>query len=784
MIRLATATQRPSLLRILQHHQTFIRILVSLICLCIGTMTISTFFLYNQFSKSSIQEIGNNVQLLLEEKARSLEYIMDSVSMTALRASNDPDIVTYALAASTRTEDDLRAWQKLKQAKEEISFADSIYIVNPFANLVLDSNTGVSALSSFYDQQSLELIEAMSEPDTSENVYVQYFVRKLDAADNTLPIQRNLITMVLLYQTDTSGSALIVNLNTDFIQTYFANTYERSDGDIVILNQAQQVISSPYSSEFLAHSPRTPPVDGLPSGWYSDHSESLLHVYSYLSFSGIDDWMIAQTIPIDQVFMNVRKTQTATIWFYGLILVASLIIGWMLSRKLYTPIKTMAADVTQRYLDKDTPAAPSTEGNEFTLITNALQHQKQQIHQLTYDRIQSRQTTKNHYLKDLLLHPFQSDQRAVGESFRKYELVIPIESLVIIIFRIDHYKRFLETYEAYDQSLLRYAMCNIVEELLADTNATETVDMKSDHIVAIVNANGENTEELEKTAQIIQQSVEQFLTLSITIAISEYVDSMEELHTHYLKTFELTNERFLRGIARIHTSLDGANHVADMPSFQYPEEIERLMMNELRLGHESEALQQLDKLLQQIRTYSFANARLAIMMLLIHFSQTMKQMDLDTDIHASGSLTQLDNLLQQLETVEAFSDWMSSLMRHAIRTAARQTIGSNRNQELIDNIMQAVKQDVTNPNLSTKSIADDLKLSVIYVRQSFKEATKQSLSDYINEQRLILVQELLRDTDLPIEEIATRTGFSAMNSFYTIFKRKLGRTPTQYRNSQ
>ncbi|MFS0726745.1 helix-turn-helix domain-containing protein [Paenibacillus sp. 1P07SE] len=777
---------RPSLLRVLQHHQTFIRILISLICLCIGSMTISTFFLYSQFSRSSVQEIGNNVQVLLEEKAASLAYIMNSVSLSALRTSADPDMMTYALSASTDPERDLMTWQKLKQAKQDISFADSIYLVNTYSGQVLDTNSGLAPMETFYDQEGLELMEQVESAvsPNGQKLYVKYFVRKLDAVNNTLPVIRNYITIVLMYETGAPGSAMIVNLDADFIHTYFTNTYESSNGDIVILNEDQQIISSPDPVQFLSPGTAHWPLGGPQSGWRSDHSEDLLHVYAYLSFSGISDWVIAQTIPIDQVFMNVRKTQTVTIWFYCFILIAALIVGWMVSRKLYSPIRALVKDATVQYAGQQTPVTPdSRDLDEFTLVTSALRHQKMRISELTNERLQSRQASRNHFLKDLLTYPSQYDQAALGEQFRKHGLSISNVSLAMILLRIDGYQQFLGAYNAFDQGLLRYAAGNIVEEVLGGHMALEMVDMRSDHLVAIVDAVGDHTEELQELSRVIQSRVEEFLSLSLTVVISDIVESSADLHHQYVRTFEHSNERFLKGPAHIHLQHGMTGHALGEPSFQYPEEIERLLMNELRLGHEKEALQHFDRLIMQLRAYSFANARLAIMMLLVNFSKTIHQMDLDTDIPATGSLTQLDNLLQQLETIEAFADWMAELLRNAIRTSARQTIGNNRNQELIAQIIQLVQEDLTNPNLSTKSIADALKLSVIYVRQSFKEATKQSLSDYINEQRLEKVTELLRNTELPMEEIAARTGFSAMNSFYTIFKRKLGRTPTQYRNS-
>jgi AraC-like DNA-binding protein len=43
------------------------------------------------------------------------------------------------------------------------------------------------------------------------------------------------------------------------------------------------------------------------------------------------------------------------------------------------------------------------------------------------------------------------------------------------------------------------------------------------------------------------------------------------------------------------------------------------------------------------------------------------------------------------------------------------------------------------------------------------------------------IQELLRTTDLPLEEIAKKSGFAYVESMHRIFKRMAGMTPSQYR---
>ena len=54
---------------------------------------------------------------------------------------------------------------------------------------------------------------------------------------------------------------------------------------------------------------------------------------------------------------------------------------------------------------------------------------------------------------------------------------------------------------------------------------------------------------------------------------------------------------------------------------------------------------------------------------------------------------------------------------------------------------------------------------------------------FIEGERLRRAQEFLVSTDLPIKEIAKRVGFENPYHFSTRFRKRLGKSPRQYRRS-
>ena len=65
----------------------------------------------------------------------------------------------------------------------------------------------------------------------------------------------------------------------------------------------------------------------------------------------------------------------------------------------------------------------------------------------------------------------------------------------------------------------------------------------------------------------------------------------------------------------------------------------------------------------------------------------------------------------------------------------------------------------------------------------FAKYFSQSPNQYLNQYRLNKSLDLLLNTDLPITEIALCTGFSGASYYAEMFRRWMGKSPREYRNS-
>jgi YesN/AraC family two-component response regulator len=82
--------------------------------------------------------------------------------------------------------------------------------------------------------------------------------------------------------------------------------------------------------------------------------------------------------------------------------------------------------------------------------------------------------------------------------------------------------------------------------------------------------------------------------------------------------------------------------------------------------------------------------------------------------------------------------------------------------------------------ISLDSCADHTGMNSVALSKAFKQVTDKNFIDYLTELRIEKAKELLRDTDMKINDIAEKSGYQA-SYFNRIFKKQEGITPSQYR---
>ncbi len=83
--------------------------------------------------------------------------------------------------------------------------------------------------------------------------------------------------------------------------------------------------------------------------------------------------------------------------------------------------------------------------------------------------------------------------------------------------------------------------------------------------------------------------------------------------------------------------------------------------------------------------------------------------------------------------------------------------------------------------VALRVVARAVRMSYFHFSRAFKQSMGMTATNYIAERRIERAKKMLEETELPISEIALRSGFSSQSHFTTAFRRLAGATPKAFR---
>ena len=108
----------------------------------------------------------------------------------------------------------------------------------------------------------------------------------------------------------------------------------------------------------------------------------------------------------------------------------------------------------------------------------------------------------------------------------------------------------------------------------------------------------------------------------------------------------------------------------------------------------------------------------------------------------------------------------------------------DKNIQLNRKIHQYIEENYSDVNLSIHTVAQEMHLSATYLGKLFKAMNDVPFSAYLSTLRLEKSRLLLHATTDTINIISEKVGFANPTYYTTLFKKKYGCTPTQYRSTQ
>lgn len=731
-----------------KNRQLYSKLLISITLCIVLTLLVSTFVYYSYYirveKRQAFQsDLGNLTQTSRE--VANMTETAESLSFQIYRNSTISKLMFYAKPGIY---DLTAAMSELSNYVNSMPYIESIYVYNP--------NSDVLYIASSRGQNGLIGKEELADTDILRVLDNFQDYRPFTPIPRTYDIMTGSIRQISAYTyliydaigwNSAINSAVIVNLSASWINKEIAGG---PGGKSYILDDRKRLLSG----ETLAAESLDPSERKLIENRVIDRNSG----YFVAPFGGRDSlvsytspdklgWQYIRITPYENVTAQTDTIRNATLYIAAAILIAGLIVSWVLSRKLYTPIGRIVS----------------------------------QMNKLETDKRNDMYTIRQNTLRNLVLgvKPLRTNEQI--EKLRQLGIVFNFnEDYRLVLLRIDDYAQ-LKDIRGADLLPYKFAIMNIASEVGSQTYRVETVDMDDDSVLILLNlldpAEHTDTGLLETLLRQMQEACREYLKIGLSVTYSPVDRQPGQLHPLYDQLKEASRHRLFYG----HGSIIDAQSIAARrnKTYVYPADKEKKLTDALMSGKAEEAKQTFSDIVRQTEHYPFHVVRLALSRLTV----TVKS--IVDNIQKRNGLPIEDGpdvpTLDSFETIERLEEAFFTLLDDILSKLAEKR--STKQDDLVRRINDIIAQSFADPNLSINQIADEFDMSPIYLSRLYKQQTMNAIVDVILEVRMRRACELLERTDQSVAAIAEQTGFTSSSYFHRMFKRTFGVTPTDYRRS-
>ncbi|WP_239712090.1 helix-turn-helix domain-containing protein [Paenibacillus sp. 19GGS1-52] len=289
------------------------------------------------------------------------------------------------------------------------------------------------------------------------------------------------------------------------------------------------------------------------------------------------------------------------------------------------------------------------------------------------------------------------------------------------------------------------------------------------YFLIIVKKGAEQHSKAERFVQELKRNISSYLKLESVSGIGEEMKGLKRLKNGYASCMLSWSQ------STVYKNGDG-ERVRELTRAFSPEAerklvqaIENLDMNAFR--------NQLDVIFTSERdTPMFAFTFLALRMLLL-FSSIAKKFEW------GGSSLQkyLWNCQMTISDYQSREGVMGQIeeLAQLVMEEVKKTRFSN-GQHMVEAVRKYVEENFSY-ELTLSSLADMFHLNETYLSGLFKQHVGITFSDYVTRLRITKAEQLLRENELKLTDIAMLVGYSSSSYFSTSFKKYCGKSPKEYR---
>lgn len=333
-----------------------------------------------------------------------------------------------------------------------------------------------------------------------------------------------------------------------------------------------------------------------------------------------------------------------------------------------------------------------------------------------------------------------------------------------------------------DRLLFRFAIKNIMKEILqTEKRSYDYVELHGYHAALILhfekNAHySEHIDHIRTIARKFIDCVQAYLDITIRIGIGRFTKNWSNLSDSLEEAFQpLVPDRVLQSTGVFEYESTEHSPSSHIQQTSKPIKFYQQIIEDIKTTQGKNAEKMIDSYMANLRVspisprFSLLGAQFWAI-----FSFALADEDIRlTEIFQDHSM---ESELNKIFTFDQYEAWLHSIIQRICMNQHWQE--SFKHKMAIDFIKQYIRENYAN-DITIAELADKVYISRNYLSQIFKNATGETINNYIISVKMEEAKRLILERKYKIYEVANKVGYNNIPYFSTTFRKYFGITPAE-----
>lgn len=750
---------------------TTLIVIISIISTLVIYGTVHQIFLNKEYqtSKEILGQMKYNTEFMDKTIANICLYMYTNTDSSFIMNSTNKEIDINELS--------VRLGKVAGSAILSNNYIQSICIYNSF-----DEQYFYTGKPLFFDDKRLKQIMSQY-PNVPK---LKPILRKINNDYGTKTNEEEVLTYILYETAGTPSkidSAIIVNVRPEWLldNLRIINTPKKdSNSSVYVMNEKGEFIGKEKNDEAKEqwlYSEFNKNKSKELSGFFNAklNGEKYFVTYTRIESDGL---VLFKVQPLKEIYSYFNILRNSIFWVLIAFILIAIIISIFVSRKLYNPINKLIGQIT---LNKQDVQYDDANKDEISYLNSVYNYAFDKLNYYEREKSMNHRIMKTYWLRKLITEGEWLDREESERIFKANILNISYDDCFIIcVFKIDNFTKVKLENSMINRDLIKFAIVNIMSEVISQSFPVESVEMYEDQMVSVVGIKAEKEDYIMEISNKIKKSQEyilEYFNISVTAAVSEMVLNLWAIPEGYEYALKSSLYRFAMGKMSIIVPEKIKQNISSTKQ-EYSTKLNKLLVEGIKTSNINDIEVSLKAILEDISKLNYDRIMGEIVKLIDVVKSTFDKMMINRNCVGSN-LTDLENKISRIETIDEVYHLLIKIIEDKLQYKNEDEI-QLKYTAIAKQAIYIITNNYSDSNLCTNQIADMMKMNPRRISRIFKDFSGVTIAEYISEVRLKKAAELLENTQISVYEIIGKIGLENESYFYKMFKARFRCTPKEY----